>query len=178
MKKLLYPGMPCLLAVVVALYVASPYVALWRLGLALRSGNAQFITTHVDWESVRANLVRQVDSDIRGVAQPVTEAADDDLPGFGNGFVRGIAHRVVDRSFQPEAVQAALRHLAATGSGGPSALRWAFFDGPESFVVSVAMARDGAWQTVRVHLQLCGLAWRVTRVDAPPALLAGFAAHT
>ena len=179
MKKLLYPGLPFLLVVMAALYVASPYIALWRLGAALRGGDAGFLASHVDWDAVRADMVQQVDNEIRGVTEPVAATADDELPGFGNGFVRGIAHRVVDRGLQPAAVQEALRRLAVSGSGGgQAALRWAFFDGPDSFVVAVAMARDGVWQEVRVHLRLSGTVWRVTGVKAPAQLLAGLVAHT
>jgi hypothetical protein len=159
-------------------YVASPYIALWRLGIALRGGNAAFVADHVDWDAVRQGMVQQVDMEIRGEPVPTQPVATDGLPPFGSSFATGLAHNVVDDAFHPAAVQAALRRLAIAGGGPGVNLRWAFFDGVGSFLITVEVQRDSQVRDMQVHLSLSRATWRVVRVDAAPELLASFSAHT
>jgi Protein of unknown function (DUF2939) len=168
----------CLALAGVLAYGASPYVALWRLGAALRSGDAGFVASHVDWDSVRQGMVQQVDSQIRGLGARAKPVTTDGLAPFGASFAHGLATQVVDNAFHPDQVQAALRHLALTGGTPETHLRWAFFDAPNQFLVSVAMPCQGQMEVMQVRMQLQGDTWEVVRVVAPPELLASFSAST
>src|ERR1700730_472668 len=86
-------------------YGIYPYVTLYRLGQAIRSGDAATLETMVDWGSVREGIKEDICDLV--IDQPPQEQADGKLPPFGAGFVRGIATNVVDRQVTPEALVAA-----------------------------------------------------------------------
>ena len=86
-------------------YGVYPYVTLYRLGQAIRSGDAVRLETMVDWASVREGIKEDICDLV--IDQPPQEQADGKLPPFGAGFVRGIATNVVDRQVTPEALVAA-----------------------------------------------------------------------
>jgi hypothetical protein len=86
-------------------YGIYPYVTLYRLGQAIRSGDAVRLEAMVDWSSVREGIKEDICDLV--IEQPPQEQADGKLPPFGAGFVRGIATNVVDRQVTPEALVAA-----------------------------------------------------------------------
>ena len=93
-------------------YGIYPYVTLYRLGQAIRSGDAARLETMVDWSSVREGIKEDICDLV--IDQPPQEQADGKLPPFGAGFVRGIATNVVDRQVTPEALVAAAQGPEAT----------------------------------------------------------------
>jgi hypothetical protein len=103
-----WPLLATMLSVGVA-YVALPYVTLYRLGSAIRGGDAATLESLVDWPAVR-----------EGIKEDVCDFAADEpgphgsteLPPFGASFVRGIESGAIDHAVTPQALLAAmdLRH--------------------------------------------------------------------
>ena len=178
------------LTAVLAAYLASPYIALYRLDRAMRAGDASYINAHVDWDALRQGVVAQIDLAMTGqVAQKEDVAA---LPSFGSGFVHHMATHIVDKATQREAVMARLRQFvletanaatpaADTPAAAPPvehalhALHWACFDSPTSFQVELG---DGAGQDVTIEMRLVGGVWQVTRADMPSGMLLQTASRT
>jgi Protein of unknown function (DUF2939) len=150
-KKLALGG----LAVLGTVYAASPYVALYRLGEALRAGDVDAVHDAVDWNSVRTGLK---------TSEPATRTTQvttrDELPAFGASFVKGVVNHMVDKVVTPESMCASMQDDAA----GVGRIGWAFFDGPRSFTAQIYESNGAA---MRVHLTLEHGRWKVTRVDMP-----------
>jgi hypothetical protein len=158
------PLIGALLAVGVT-YAVYPYVALYRLGQAIRNGDAASLEAMVDWNSVREGIKEDICDLV--IDQPQARA-DAPLPPFGAGFVQGIAANVVDRRVTPEALVAAVQEPDAT-HGAAVQVSWAFFAGPSAFVVDLSTPGQDA--PIRLQMDLRNGAWHVTRVWLPPDLL-------
>ena len=172
------------LVVMTAAYVAYPYVTIWRLGTALRSGNSSALAAMIDWDRVRDGLTADICDQIDGKAARPADApgAGSDLPPFGASFVKGIASTAVDATVTPEALVQMVGHEEAPPLGKAEALRtaalrgghveWAFFDGPRRFMLSVRMPAETAGEKpVKVRMDLRDGTWKVTRIWLPPSLL-------
>ena len=169
------PLIGVLLAVGVA-YGVYPYVTLYRLGQAIRNGDAARLEAMVDWNSVREGVKEDICDLV--IDQPQQAQDDGRLPPFGAGFVRGIATNVVDRRVTPEALVAAAQ-LPATEQAAPGAtvqVSWAFFAGPSAFLVD--LNTPGQATPIRLQMDLRNGAWHVTRVWLPPELLGQANART
>ncbi len=163
------PIIGALLAVVAA-YCAYPYVTLYRLGQAIRAGDAATLVTMVDWPSVREGIKEDICDLV--VDGPAKAKAGYQLPPFGAGFVRGIATSAVDARVTPEALVAAAHQPSPRTVANGAAVRivWAFFGGPTQFLVD--LRAPGPTQPIRLRMDLRAGAWRVTRVWLPLQLLA------
>jgi hypothetical protein len=176
MKKL---SLPLLL---LAGYMASPFVTLWQLSQAARTGDIGALSARMDWDKVRNGLKQDIEDGIAGQPmqpQPATvqaaAASDDDLPPFGSSFVRHMAGNIVDRAVSPERLAAAL----SSGHGPGPALESAFFTSPTSFEVALRPASEHPGQPpVRLKLRLEESGWKVTRVWVPQAVLQVADSHT
>lgn len=176
-------------------YLASPYVALYRLGMAVRGADAATLQAMVDWYSVREGIKEDV-------SDQGTEAKGGALPPFGASFMRGIAASSIDRAVTPQAVLAAVTTApvtsaaamtapamssSATSAPPPSAstppastpperpatanvhVGWAFFDGISSFIVD--LHARGEKDPIKLRLTFRGWAWHVHRVWLPDDML-------
>jgi Protein of unknown function (DUF2939) len=158
-----------LLAVAVA-YVVYPYVTLYRLGQAIRQGDASSLEAMVDWAAVREGIKEDICDTV--IDEPADAKAGGQLPPFGAGFVRGIAGNAVDSRVTPQA-------LAAVAAQAPSVrpdpkdsvvrVSWAFFAGPAEFLV--ALRAPGQATPIKLQMEFRDGAWQVTRVWLPPELL-------
>jgi Protein of unknown function (DUF2939) len=158
------------LAVAVA-YVAYPYVTLYRLGQAIRSGDASSLETMVDWSSVREGIKEDICDLV--IDEPAEAKAGGQLPPFGAGFVRGITGNAVDAKVTPQALAAvaAQEPIARPDpKGSPVRVSWAFFAGPTEFLV--ALRTPGRAEPINLQMEFRVGAWQVTRVWLPPELLA------
>lgn len=163
------PIIGALLAVAAA-YCVYPYVTLYRLGQAIRAGDAATLVTMVDWPSVREGIKEDICDLV--VDEPAEAKAGYQLPPFGAGFVRGIATSSVDARITPEALVAAARQPPPrpVGKGAAVRIAWAFFGGPTQFLVD--LRAPGPTQPIRLQMDLRAGAWHVTRVWLPAELLA------
>jgi Protein of unknown function (DUF2939) len=158
-----------LLGVAVA-YGVYPYVTLFRLGLAIRNGDAATLQSMVDWYSVREGIKEDICDLV--IDDPQQSKASGQLPPFGAGFVRGIATNVVDKRVTPEGLVAATQQVEKKDAdrGAEVGVNWAFFAGPSAFLVDLAAPGQGS--PIRLQLDLRNGSWRVTRVWLPPEMLA------
>jgi len=163
------PIIGVLLAVALA-YGVYPYVTLYRLGQAIRAGDAATLVTLVDWPSVREGIKEDI-CDL-AIDEPAEAKAGYQLPPFGAGFVRGIATNAVDARITPEALVAAAHQPPPRNVASGAAVRvaWAFFGGPTQFLVD--LRAPGQTPPIRLQLDLRRGSWHVTRVWLPLELLA------
>lgn len=150
-------------------YGIYPYVTLYRLGQAIRSGDAVTLASMVNWHAVREGIKEDICDFV--VEQPQGAQASGQLPPFGAGFVRGIATNVVDKRVTPEALVAATQQsdTQADTMGAAVQVSWAFFASPTEFVVD--LAAPGQATPIRLQMNLRSGSWHVTRVWLPPEML-------
>lgn len=172
------------LAIVAVAYMAYPYVALYRLQAALRSGDPASLAAMVDWDQVRDGLKEEVADQLIDPPAPVrgtAQLASDELPPFGSSFMKGIAAKAVDDAITPETV-ARMIHPASAQESAANPLQaiatahtrveWAFFDNPTTFTLLLrtpGMARVEA--PVKLRMELVGADWKITRLWLPPKML-------
>jgi hypothetical protein len=164
-----------------AAYVAFPYVTLYRLGSAIRGADTATLESLVDWPAVREGIKEDV-CDL-AADEPAPQGAAE-LPPFGASFIRGIASGAIDHAVTPQALLAATATLPSSPQpralpsspqprsprGADVHVKWAFFDSPTSFMVS--LQPPGQAEPIRLELDLRRGEWRVQRVWLPPGLLA------
>ncbi|HTW69104.1 MAG TPA: DUF2939 domain-containing protein [Acetobacteraceae bacterium] len=152
---------PILVAVfAVALgYAASPYVTLYRLDRAIRTGDSATLQRLVDWPAVREGIKEDICDSLAG--EPAQAIDHGELPPFGASFVQGIAANAVDRAVTPQALVDLGRHDGGAQSMA-AYVTWAFFDDPTGFVVSLDI--PGQQGPVRLHMTLKDAHWQVTRI--------------
>jgi len=162
------PVIGAVLAVAFA-YGIYPYVTLYRLGQAVRNGDAASLESMVNWDAVREGIKEDICDLV--IDQPEAAKTGDQLPPFGAGFVRGIATNAVDSRITPQALVAATQQPAATTApqGAAVQISWAFFAGPAAFMVD--LSAPGQDTPIRLQMDLRDGCWRVTRVWLPPDLL-------
>ena len=103
------------LLTIVAAYVVYPYVTLYRLGQAIRHGDATMLQSMVDWPSVREGIKEDICDLV--IDEPPEAKHGGKLPPFGAGFVRGIAANAIDERVTPQALATVAKQpTAATGS--------------------------------------------------------------
>lgn len=157
------------LAFLTALYLASPYLALWRLDRTAVNGPTSALNRLVDIEAVQDQIRRRLNKD-----------QDSRIGEVSEPFIDWIQRTI--RGRPPNALQmtvtlAWLRSLLLThaddapqNSGGFwPAISYAFFETPTRFRVQLGAAgepeqRESAPRPAPVHLILewRGLGWRVT----------------
>jgi hypothetical protein len=158
------------LLVVALAYVVYPYVTLYRLGQAIRHGDASTLESMVDWPAVREGIKEDICDLV--IDEPPEAKNGTQLPPFGAGFVRGIAANAVDATVTPEALVAVAgeqKSEAKPAQGAAVQVSWAFFAGPSAFVVDLRAPGQDA--PIRLQLDLRHGFWQVTRVWLPPELL-------
>lgn len=152
-------------------YAAYPYVALYRLGDAIRSGDAPALQRLVDWPSVREGIKEDICDQV--LDQPAAVASGKELAPFGASFMRGMAVNAIDQAVTPEglvaAVQAPARMHMPAHMGADVGIGWAFFSGLTTFDVSLVV--PGQKQPVRLRMELRHGRWQVHRVWLPDDLL-------
>ncbi len=150
-------------------YVAYPYVTLYRLGSAIRGADASTLESLVDWPAVREGIKEDV-CDL-GADDPGPKTGSE-LPPFGASFMRGIASSAIDQAVTPQALLAATSTTPArrTKRGADVHVQWAFFDSLTTFLVS--LQPPGQAEPVKLEMDLRYGEWRVRRVWLPPELLA------
>ncbi len=173
-------------AVAAVLYWAWPLVGAAQLAQAARQGDTAGVASRVDIPALRRSLARQI-----GFAYLRATGKADKLGTFGRSVagaaVTTVADSYVADLLTPDNITALLgqgkisqvkvgdksvvvdRQLSGFASGDMmSVLTGSYFDGLTSFVISVKAGED---QTYAVHLHLRGLAWLLSGIDLPPAMV-------
>jgi Protein of unknown function (DUF2939) len=153
-------------------YVAFPYVTLYRLGSAIQGADAATLESLVDWPAVREGIKEDVCDLGADDAGPAKSGAE--LPPFGASFMRGITSSSIDKAVTPQALLAAATSTVPANPpprprGADVHVNWAFFDSPTTFLVSL-QAR-GQSEPIRLEMDLRKGEWQVMRVWLPAELL-------
>lgn len=186
------------LVVVAVAYMASPYVALYRLQAALRGGDQSILAGMVDWDQVRDGLKQDIAELVVDEPEPQPRAtaqlagamevsgsaqlAGSTLPPFGSSFIKGIASKAVDEAITPESVARMGRPDGDAEPGDADPLQsvslksahvtWAFFQSPETFTLWLrSPGQDISEGPVKLRMELLDGSWKITRVWLPPSLL-------
>ena len=173
------------LVVITVAYMAYPYVALYRLEAAFRSGNPASVAAMIDWDQVREGLKEDISEQVVGIpAQPVgtAQTASATLPPFGASFMKGIASSAVDSVVTPESMARMVQSKDEPASEEPDALQavslqnariaWAFFESPATFTLWLRTPGEAAGEDpVKARMELLEGEWKITRVWLPPSLL-------
>ncbi len=166
-----WPVLATVLSVCVV-YLAYPYVTLYRLGSAIKGADAATLESLVDWPAVREGIKEDV-CDL-GSDDPAPARTGAELPPFGASFVRGIASSSIDKAVTPQALLAAATTTAVAvppkqPRGADVQVNWAFFDSPTTFLVS--LQANGQAEPIKLEMDLRDGSWQVMRVWLPAELL-------
>ena len=175
MKKLI----GVLLAVAVA-YIAYPYVALYRLGDAIRGGEAGDVEGKVDWPSLRQGLKDDLNAHF---AAKAGADSDDAVAALGTMIAGKMIGSVIDSTVTP----AGLSVIMQTGRAGPAVVHdiapavpemrkdrplprmvSSGFHGLGAFEAEIAPREgEGNGKMLKVRLELEGGYWMLTHVYLP-----------
>jgi hypothetical protein len=161
----------------VGAYLAWPYVALYRVGNALRQGDVQALTTGVAWDSVREGLKEDIADQVTTASDGKTSATMDKLPPFGSGFMTSMADKLVDQTVTPQHLAESVTAIRMAGvRGSRPELRSAWFTSPTRLEASFRLPCEKPnMPPVRVQIELVSsgwsLQWRVTRAWIPMVVL-------
>ena len=165
-------------------YAALPYWSANVLGNALRDGDEEVLSSHVDWQQVRAHL----SDDLTQIAVAQTSRTE----GLGGLILARLAPELIGAGLEagltPETIGATLRRIReiqernAGASQAPadgeddgtlrrSDVRHAFFTGFNTFRVS--LAPEGSEDVIDLHFERQGLSWPLVQLDLPDSVLAG-----
>src|ERR1700761_2324473 len=92
-----------LIAVLLATYAAYPYLALYRLGDALRARDMDAVTARVDWPRLRQGIKDDVNAALAAKGKP---EAGEALAAFGMALAGTLASPVIDAAVTPEGLVA------------------------------------------------------------------------
>jgi hypothetical protein len=140
----------------ILLYLAWPYVTLWRVEHALRSDDMAALNDLVDLESVRAEIKKKLNKD-----------ADSTIGELSDAFIRWLeegigvmGNQAVDRLVTIDWVRGRLlAYSSDDGEGFLGQVTYAFFDAANGFIVRIGPASG---DPVRLRFSLQGLKWRVS----------------
>jgi DUF2939 family protein len=157
-------------AVLVLLYVASPYYSVWRFGEALRTHDMNALSARVDFNAVRGSLKQQIRDHFLGV---LSKKKKDRLAQFLAANAGDPLDQLIDAYITPEGLAAIIANPApiknaSSLSSLPSLDRsqkeidWAkgrraFFTGPRDFAVE----NEG----IKLIFRFNGLGWKLHSLD-------------
>jgi len=144
-------------AVLLALYLAWPYVSLWCLDQAVRNNDTAALAEHVDLDAVRGEIKKKLNKD-----------ADSAIGDMSDPFIRWLQRGIqtmggdaLDQLVILPWVRARLRDHGNGEEGFLGQVSYAFFDAPDGFVVRIGPAAN---TPVHLRLTLRGTQWRVSAV--------------
>jgi hypothetical protein len=153
-------------AVLGAGYLCYPYATLYRLDTAMRHADAEALRSMVDWYAVREGLKEDICDMV--LDETTSVRPSNELPPFGESFVRGMTGNVVDQAVTPETL-VSMSRVATPVPVADAHVVWAFFSNPTEFSISVRAS--GASEPIRMVMELRRLRWQVRRVWLPNELL-------
>ena len=173
MKKVIF-----LVLVLLAAYAAYPYLALYRLGEALRAQDLDAVEAKVDWPRLRQGIKDDVNAALVAKVKP---EEGDDFAAFGIALAGRLASPVVDAAVTPAglaAVAAADRptlmglvtqvYVSTSADRPLPHLAGSSFSGLTTFEATVmpdGTADEG--RAVRLRFELEDGYWMLTRVHLP-----------
>ncbi|HEX4507056.1 MAG TPA: DUF2939 domain-containing protein [Alphaproteobacteria bacterium] len=167
-----------ILVLLLAAYAAYPYLALYRLGEALRARDPDAVEAKVDWPKLRQGIKDDINAALIAQVQP---QEGDDFAAFGIALAGKLASPVIDTGVTPAGLAAAasadrptlaalvtqvyvsrssgraLPHLAGSSFSGFTAF--------EATVMPDGMADER--RAVQLRFELEGGYWMLMRIHLP-----------
>lgn len=157
----------------VLLYVASPYYAVWRFSAALRAHDAPALSARIDFGAVRGSLKQQVRDHFLGPA-PKQPKKKNPLAELAASLGPTLIDTLVDAYVTPDGIAAlisnpgkikdarALPSVAAFQSGDGKGIDWskaghAFFTSPRDFAVED--------EGIKLRFRFNGFGWKLHMID-------------
>ncbi len=94
MKKLLIAT--ATLAALAILYIAAPFVTVWSVREAIRSGDSAYLDAKLEWPTVRTSLRESMTEYAIGPTPAALPGAPAQQPGFWQRVKNGLSRRAVD----------------------------------------------------------------------------------
>ncbi len=152
------------------LYLASPYVALWSFGSAVRHHDDALLRTSVDWRLLCGSLKQSM-----GLVQASRSGSQpDELPAFGASFEHRVASRMIDTDVTPARLDSLLNGEGLLGEGliepRHRAIGWphGVMISPDSFQATILIQGD---PPVVVDMHIEKWRWKITRIIIPAEML-------
>ena len=173
MKKLV----PVIL-VLLAAYAAYPYLALYRLGEALRAEDMDAVEVKVDWPKLRQGVKDDVNAALVAKVKPED---GDDLAAFGIALAGKLASPVIDAAVTPAGLAAVaeadrptlaalVTQVSVSASPGRPLPRLvgSSFGGLTAFEATVMPdGTDDERRAIHLRFELEGGYWMLTRIHLP-----------
>ena len=166
------------IAAILLVYVASPYVSLWRFTQAIRTGDTEAFASRVDFPRVRESIKAQL---IARFFPPEQTGKKRTMALLAN-LAPSLIDQVLDAYLTPDGLAALLLRpeiattkesaLAGPPSGSLdrlnlraninwSKVHYAFFTSPRDFLVDL--------NGIRLRFRFHGLGWRLREIELPVA---------
>ena len=159
-------------------YLASPYVAIARLGYAVQTNDVRILTDAVDWNRVRAGLDQElIGPTPQAAVRPASaDAADDDLPAFGQSFADTATANAMETTITPTGLEAILANEKRPPAGvlaeARSVIDGAVFIGLNRFEIRLPSGGGARGDVIRIGFRFTARhGWRVERVVLPSAAI-------
>jgi Protein of unknown function (DUF2939) len=157
-------------ALLLLLYIASPYYSVWRFGETLRAHDMEALAARVDFDAVRASLKQQIRDHFLGV---LTKKKKDRLAQFLSTEGNDPLGQIIDAYVTPEGLAALISDPAPIKKANsisslpslesaPRQIDWskarhAFFTSPRDF----AIEHEG----IKLRFRFNGLGWKLHALD-------------
>jgi hypothetical protein len=164
-------------ALLLLVYIVSPYLSFWRFSDAVRAGNRQGVASHVDFPALRESLKRELRARFYPPMATEKPKKKDRLRDFLQGMAPSLIDTLVDAYITPDGVAALLAdpHISMTTNpenvGASTSLstarhnidwskvHYAFFTSPRDFLV------DANGTKLRFRFSRAG--WLLREIDLP-----------
>jgi hypothetical protein len=162
-----------ILGLFLALYVAYPYVTLWRLDQAIRKPDIRTLDTLIDWGGLRRRLKADVKLALIDKAQ--TDIGKGGFAGiFGGALTALLVPTLVDSAVDEMVTPEKLVHnekvdgLRRQGKSLARFVTYAFFTSPTAFRADLKDPDDKDSPTITTLLELTHGRWRIVALKLPP----------
>ncbi len=162
-----------LAGVLLALYVAYPYVTLWRLDQAILKPDIPTLNTLIDWPELRQRL--KVEAKLALINKAQTDIGQGGLGGlFGGALTALLVPTVVDSAVDAMVTPEALVHndkidqMRHEGKSLRRFVTYAFFASPSEFRVDLKDPDEKDSPALTSLLELRDGRWRVVALKLPP----------
>ncbi|MBK5931604.1 DUF2939 domain-containing protein [Halochromatium salexigens] len=154
------------LLIIASLYLVSPFISLWRLDRTTVNGPTSALSSLIDIEAVRDQILRRLDKDRQSAIGEVSDAFID----WVQTTIRREGLNALPQGMTLAWVRERLLTHAEGQSGFWPAISYAFYDSPTSFRVRIGQPAAEETSTtpappVRLRLERGWLDWRVTAIS-------------
>lgn len=166
------------LALVIAYFVASPWITVYRMKTAVEQHDGAALAAHIDLPSVRQSLKDQINGRVKHQISGDANAADNPLAAFGTALAGLLVDKLVDATVTPAGISELMEGMAPQlplpGAAAESPAQSAEGSAPKPLARAsmgyaawnrfVVTAKDRNGREQKFVLQRRGLDWKLTEV--------------